>query len=143
GDVGGCRASRATGGENPRPAAAPPPAPAPEPSGGPSSWLLPRSAWAEDDGREEVLAFLERYRKAIEAGDLSTLAELYVQFPEEQRTALVRYFKDSTDLRVKLEDIDVAIAGDEAVVSYTRKDDFVDVPTGRPMHVSGRVTKPP
>ena len=42
---------------------------------------------------------------------------------------------------MKLEDIDVAIAGDEAIVSYTRKDDFVDAPTGRPMHVSGRVTK--
>ena len=26
-------------------------------------------------------------------------------------------------------------------MSYTRKDDFVDAPTGRPMHVSGRVTK--
>ena len=53
----------------------------------------------------------------------------------------MHYFKDSTDLRVKLEDIDIAIAGDEAIVSYTRKDDFVDAPTGRPMHVSGRVTK--
>jgi TolB-like protein len=138
-DVGAYRRFLATEGENPRTSTAP--APAPEPSGGPSSWLLPRSAWAEDTGREEVLAFLERYRKAIEAGDLSTLAGLYVQFPEEQRSALVRYFKDSTDLRVKLEDIDVAIAGDEAIVSYTRKDDFVDAPTGRPMHVSGRVTK--
>jgi TolB-like protein/ketosteroid isomerase-like protein len=130
-DVGAYRRFLATEGENP----------APEPSGGPSSWLLPRSAWAEDAGRDEVLAFLERYRKAIEAGDLSTLAGLYVQFPAEQRTALEHYYKDSTDLRVKLEDIDVAIAGDEAIVSYTRKDDFVDSPTGRPMHVSGRVTK--
>src|SRR5262249_2982674 len=108
-DVGAYRRFLATEGENPRPSAAP--APAPEPSGGPSSWLLPRSAWAEDAGREEVLAFLERYRKAIEAGDLSTLAGLYVQFPEEQRTALVHYFKDSSDLRVKLEDVDIAIAG--------------------------------
>jgi ketosteroid isomerase-like protein len=53
----------------------------------------------------------------------------------------VRYFKESTGLRVKVEDVDVAISGDEAIVSYTRKDDFVDAPTGRPMHVSGRVTK--
>ena len=115
--------------------------PAPGPPDGPSSWLLPRSAWAEDAGRDEVMAFLERYRKAIEAQDLDTLASLYVEFPPEQRAALVHYFKDSADLRVKLEDVDVAIAGDEAIVSYTRKDDFVDAPTGRPMHVSGRVTK--
>jgi hypothetical protein len=35
----------------------------------------------------------------------------------------------------------VAIAGDQAMVSYTRIDDFVDARTRRPMHVSGRVTK--
>src|SRR5262249_56784481 len=111
-DVGAYRRFLATEGENPRTSTAP--APAPEPSGGPSSWLLPRSAWAEDAGREEVLAFLERYRKAIEAGGLSTLAGLYVQFPEEQRTALLHYFKDSSDLRVKLEDVDIAIPRDAA-----------------------------
>ena len=33
------------------------------------------------------------------------------------------------------------VAGDEAIVSYTRKDDFMDAPTGRPMHLSGRVQK--
>src|SRR5262249_59286325 len=130
----------ATEGEGPRTSAAP--TPTPPPPDPPSSWLGPRSAWADEvPGRDEIMAFLERYRRAIEARDLETLAGLYVQFPEEQRTALVHYFKDSSDLRVKLEDVDIAIAGDEAVVSYTRKDDFVDVPTGRPMHVSGRVTK--
>jgi TolB-like protein len=119
------------------------PAPADQPGlpEGPASWLLPRSAWAEEAGRQDILTFLERYRRAIESGNLDALAGLYVEFPPEQRTALVRYFKDSRDLRVTLEDIDVAIAGNEAMVSYTRKDDFVDAPTGRPMHVSGRVTK--
>ena len=91
--------------------------------------------------RDDVMAFLERYRTAIEACDIDTLARLYLEFPQEQRAALVHYFKDTTNLRVKLEDIDVAIAGDEAIVSYTRRDDFVDAPTGRLMHVSGRVTK--
>jgi TolB-like protein/ketosteroid isomerase-like protein len=122
----------------------PTPAPTPTPARpeGSSSWLLPRVAWADEvPGRDDVMGFLERYRTAIEGRDLETLARLYVEFPPEQRAALVRYFKDSTDLRVKLEDVDVAIAGDEAIVSYTRKDDFVDATTGRPMHVSGRVTK--
>lgn len=108
----------------------------------PTSWLPPRAAWADDaSARAEVLAFLERYRRAIEARDLDTLAGLYVAFPAEQRVALARYFEESTKLRVKLEDVDVAVAGDEAVVSYTRVDDFVDEATGRPMHVSGRLTK--
>ena len=139
-DVATYRRFLATEGENLR--AAPPPTPKPAPSEGPSSWLLPRTAWADDTpGPDAIMAFLERYRTAIEARDLDALARLYVEFPPEQRTALERYFKESTDLRVKLEDIDVAISGDEAIVSYTRKDDFVDAPTGRPMHVSGRVTK--
>jgi TolB-like protein/ketosteroid isomerase-like protein len=139
-DVATYRRFLATEGEALR--EAPPSTPKPAPPEGPSSWLLPRTAWAEDGtGREAVMAFLERYRTAIEARDLDALARLYVEFPPEQRTALERYFKESTDLRVKLEDVDVAISGDEAIVSYTRKDDFVDAPTGRPMHVSGRVTK--
>jgi len=33
------------------------------------------------------------------------------------------------------------VVGDEAVVSYTRTDDFADAHTGRPMHVSVRLTK--
>jgi TolB-like protein/ketosteroid isomerase-like protein len=139
-DVAAYRRFLATEGETVR--AAPPSTPTPAPSEGPSSWLLPRTAWADDgSGREAIMAFLERYRTAIEARDLDALGRLYVEFPPEQRTALERYFKESTDLRVKLEDVDVAISGDEAIVSYTRKDDFVDAPTGRPMHVSGRVTK--
>jgi TolB-like protein/ketosteroid isomerase-like protein len=139
-DVETYRRFLATEGETARgvPVASPTPAP-PE---GPSSWLVPRAAWAGDvAGRDEITAFLERYRTAIEARDLETLARLYVEFPPEQRAALVHYFEETTDLRVKLEDVDVAIAGDEAIVSYTRKDDFVDAPTGRPMHVSGRMTK--
>ncbi len=124
----------------------PPDVPVPVPPSGhrddPTSWLLPRAAWADDaSARAEVLAFLERYRRAIEARDLDTLAGLYAEFPAEQRAALARYFQESTKLRVKLEDVDVAVAGDEAMVSYTRVDDFVDEPTGRPMHVSGRLTK--
>ena len=33
------------------------------------------------------------------------------------------------------------MVGNEAVVSYTRTDDFVDARTGRPMHVAVRLKK--
>ncbi len=33
------------------------------------------------------------------------------------------------------------IVGDEAVVSYTRADNFADAETGRPMHASLRIAK--
>ena len=61
----------------------------------PSGWLLPRSAWADDEAaRREVVAFLERYRSAIETRDLDALAGLYAQFPPEQRDALRAYQRE-------------------------------------------------
>jgi ketosteroid isomerase-like protein len=45
------------------------------------------------------------------------------------------------DLRIAFDNIDVAVVGDEAVVSYTRTDEFTDARTGRPMRASVRLTK--
>ena len=45
------------------------------------------------------------------------------------------------DLHVDIGNPDIAVVGDEAVVSYTRTDDFTDVRSGRSMHVAVRVTK--
>ena len=66
---------------------------------------------------------------------------MYVDFPPEQRAAQQRYFENVRDLKVAIENVDIAVVGEEAVVSYTRTDDFADVRTGRPMHVSVRLTK--
>ena len=122
---------------------APPVGPGDDPPRGPSGWLAPRSAWADeqDVARAEITAFLDRYRRAIEARDVDTLAAFYIEFPPEQRAAIARFFTTARDLRVTLEDVDVAVVGDEAIVSYSRTDDFIDVPTGRPMHVMTRPTK--
>jgi len=87
------------------------------------------------------MAFLERYRGATEARDLTALTAMYTEFSPEQRAALERFLGDVRDLRVSIDKVDVAIFGDEAVVTYSRTDDFVDVPRDRPMHVTVRVTK--
>lgn len=100
----------------------------------------PRAAWA-DDARAGVLTLLEAYRRALEAHDLEGLAGMYVVFPAEQRATLGRYFATVRDLRVRIEAVDVAVVGSEAVVSYTRIDDFVDATTGRTHHLSLRVTR--
>ena len=55
--------------------------------------------------------------------------------------ALERYFAGVRNLRVTIDNREVAVVGHEAVVSYSRTDDFVDARTGRPMHVAVRVTK--
>lgn len=104
--------------------------------------LLARPAFADNGGTQaEILAVLERYRQATEAGQLQALAALYAEFPPEQQAAQQRYFANVHDLKVAIENVDIAVVGDEAVVSYTRTDDFADARTGRPMHVAVRLTK--
>jgi TolB-like protein len=121
-----------------------PPPSAPRPSGPDgSSWIGATTVWAADvdPAERDIVAFLERYRRATEAGDLAALATMYDTFSEAQRAALATYYASVRDLRVAIDNVVVAVVGGEAVVSYSRTDDFVDVPTGRPMHVALRVTK--
>jgi uncharacterized protein (DUF779 family) len=66
---------------------------------------------------------------------------MYVTFSSEQRVAIERYLAGVRDLRVGIDHVEAAVSGEQAVVSYTRTDDFVDVQTGRPGHVSVRLTK--
>jgi class 3 adenylate cyclase/ketosteroid isomerase-like protein/TolB-like protein len=106
--------------------------------------LAPAPAHAEgtpSDVQAEILALLEQYRRATEAREAQALAAVYVTFPPEQQAAQQRYFDNVRDLKVVIDNVDVAVVGDEAVVSYTRTDDFADAHTGRPMHVSVRLTK--
>lgn len=125
------------------------PAPATDES---TSWLLrwlPRMrlqsafiAWAGETQAElEIVALLERYRTSLEARDVDRLASVYAEFTSAQREAHTRYFESIEQVQVILSDVDIAVVGPEAVVSFTRTDDFKDVLTGRPMHHSVRLTK--
>jgi ketosteroid isomerase-like protein len=64
-----------------------------------------------------------------------------VQFSDAQRAALSRYLTNADDLRVDFSDVRVTVAGDEAAVSFTRQDRFVDHKTGETQQVVVRVTK--
>jgi ketosteroid isomerase-like protein len=130
--------------------AAPPPTgkPVPERKSALPQWLArPRllgaaPARADDQAAQTaILEAIERYRRATEARDLRALAALYADFPPEQQAAQQRYFDNVRDLKISIDNPDIAVVGDEAVVSYTRTDDFVDARTGRPMHVAVRLTK--
>jgi class 3 adenylate cyclase/TolB-like protein/ketosteroid isomerase-like protein len=107
------------------------------------AWALVAPAFAQEGASDEVAiqGVLEQYRKATEAGEIDQLAMVYLEFTAEQEAAQQRYFENVRDLQVGVENVDIAVVGDEAVVSYTRIDDFTDVRTGRPMHVSVRLTK--
>jgi TolB-like protein len=123
---------------------APPPATPPGGTDGGHSRLMdlfgPREAQA-DEALAEITAFLEQYRRATEAHDVAALGAMYVTFSSEQRVAIERYLAGVRDLRVGIDHVEAAVSGEQAVVSYTRTDDFVDVQTGRPGHVSVRLTK--
>jgi ketosteroid isomerase-like protein/TolB-like protein len=104
--------------------------------------LAPAAARAESSGPEPAIRdVIERYRKAMEGRQVEGLASVYAQFSDEQRAAQERYFQGISDLKVSIDNVDIAVVGDEAVVSYTRTDDFVDARTGRSMHVAVRLTK--
>ena len=126
-----------------------PPAPAPRDEGSALwQWLAcaapvaPALAGeAPDASKTEILAVLEKYRQATQARELATLAHVYADFTPEQQAAQQRYFENVKDLKVTIDNVDVAVVGDEAVVSYTRTDDFADVRTRRPMRVAVRLTK--
>ena len=105
-------------------------------------WLAGGTALADTGPAETAIRdLLDRYRRAMEGGEIAALAELYTEFPSDLQVAQERYFGNVRDLHVNIDNLDIAVVGDEAVVSYTRTDDFTDVRTGRPMHVAVRVTK--
>jgi len=108
-----------------------------------ASLALVPAARADDTGAAPpaILDVLEHYRKATESREVQALAAVYEEFPPDQQAAQQRYFENVRDLKVVIDHVDVAVVGDEAVASYTRTDDFVDARTGRPMHVTVRLTK--
>ena len=123
-------------------AAAPPPKP-PDPGSSLWHWMEriagPNAAWADD--RTDIAAVLEAYRQATEAHEITAVAAVYVEFSPDQQAAQQRYFDNVKDLKIAISDVDAVVVGDDAVVSYTRTDDFTDVRTGRPLHVQVRLTK--
>ena len=111
-------------------------------------WLLVRlsvaatSHAADNAGPEaDLSATLEGYRQAFEREDPEALAHYYAEFSPAQRAALQRYFDNADDLRIEFGDIQIAMIGDQAAVSFNREDHFVDHKSGESQQVVVRVTK--
>jgi TolB-like protein len=117
------------------------------------AWFVPYAAFAQTEGTKQggsdeprsdedtIRITLERYREANEKKDLSLLAETYDQITPEQLEASTRYFENARDLAVAIEDVDIAVSGSEAAVSYTRTDRFTDAATGEDVVLEIRTTK--
>jgi TolB-like protein/ketosteroid isomerase-like protein len=94
-----------------------------------------------DQPELELRTTIEGYRVAFENEDIETLGRYYVEFTDPQRASLSRYFDNADDLRVEFSDVRIALIGDEAAVSFTRRDRFIDRQTGEAQQVVARVTK--
>jgi ketosteroid isomerase-like protein len=115
------------------------------PSG--EGWFETNEAWAEEappQGRtleEEIRQALEKYRQAYEKRDLVMLEDVYEKFTTAQRQANTEYFQNTQNLRVTIRDVVISVSGDEAAVSYTREDEFIDAKTGQRVKLDARLTK--
>jgi serine/threonine protein kinase len=115
----------------------------------PLQWIWPRAtmAWADEGLKQEltpeaeIREVLEVYRRAYEKKDFTLLDSVFDRVSPAQKEALTQYFRFAHDLRVTLRDIDIAVSGDEAAVSCTREDRFVDAETGRSVKIDTRFTK--
>jgi TolB-like protein/ketosteroid isomerase-like protein len=106
-------------------------------------WLGPRAAWAEEtvSPETEIRRLLELYRRAYETKDLEMLGSVYIDLTPKQRGAREKYFQNTQDLEVEIHKVRIAVRGDEAVVSYTREDQFTDLQTGETVKLDVRLTK--
>lgn len=115
----------------------------------PLRWGWPGAsvAWAEEDSQqelapeEEIRQVLERYRQAYEKKDLALLDDVYDRLTAAQREANAKYFQNTQNLHVTIRDVDIAIRGNEAAVSYTREDQFIDAETRQNVRLEVRLTK--
>jgi len=130
----------------------PEPQPTPGTSVGPQTslgaWILGRLSFAavsyaadDRDPEAELRARLEGYRRAFEQQDVDAVAAFYVEFTPKQAAALRRYFENAGNLRVQFDDIRIAIIGNQAAISFSREDHFVDRKSGDAQQVVVRVTK--
>ena len=107
------------------------------------SWLgWPVVACAEpvDADEEAIRVILTEWASALQAKDLARVATVMVELGEAQRLALARYFENADELVISIGDVDILVAGDEALATFTRKDAFVDKRSGRDLHLEVRLS---
>ena len=115
-----------------------------EPDEGPTSlrieWIGVAHAQSTETDEIAVRDLLERYRLAIQSEDLDTLSALHVDLNAQMRAAFERYFENADELAVEFSDFDVIIDGDDALATFTRRDEFRDARTEQPIEMKIRIS---
>jgi class 3 adenylate cyclase/TolB-like protein len=108
------------------------------------SWLMswPRAAMAQeaDPAEAPIRAVLEAYRVALEKKDLEAVAATHIELTPEQRTGFERYFGSADGLTVAISNVDVLIEGNEALLTFTRRDVFRDHKSGKEVELEVRLS---
>ena len=89
----------------------------------------PARAWADDTGAA-IAASLEAYRRATRGRGRAGTRRPVRRPPGAAAGRARALLRDRAGPPVAIDQVEVAVVGDEAVVSFTRTDDFVDVPIG-------------
>ncbi|MCW5889927.1 MAG: nuclear transport factor 2 family protein [bacterium] len=116
--------------------------PAPPPGDQEGRWhlLAPASAAAASPDEDAIRRLLEEYRQALEAEDMRRLDRIHVADDPRLRGALARYLANADHLDVDFSDVVVAIDGDTALATFTRRDAFRDAATGQEVRMELRVS---
>ena len=117
---------------------------------GPSSWepslsrgwgpAVANAQEAPASDQAAITELLQHYSEALEAKSIDQFATLHLQMDERQRESLSRYFANAQNLRVKISNVDIVAKGDEALATFTRTDEFKEVPSGRPVQLEVRLS---
>lgn len=115
----------------------------PEDRKGGTSWFAPASAFAQDAPAAAEAAIKETvaaYGTALQSESVDAVAAVHVELTPEQREGFVRYFASADDLSVTLSDVDVLMDGDQALVTFTRRDVFKDHGSGKEIQLEVRLS---
>jgi len=115
-------------------------APPPTPGHSWLRWLDAASADAGDPDEDAIRGVLTEWAAALQAKDLSRVAAVSLAMDDAQRGALTRYFDNADRLNISIADVDVLVAGDEALATFTRRDAFVDKRSGKDMQLEVRLS---
>lgn len=102
--------------------------------------FAPPDAVAATTDEDAIRALLDEYRAALESEDMARLDRIHTADNPRLRAALARYLETANDLRVHLSDVVIAIDGDTALATFTRRDAFRDAATGRAVQMELRVS---
>lgn len=86
-------------------------------------------------------ALLEQYRVMLERKNVEAFVGLYVDFPMQRRATLQKYLDSASGLHVDIESVEVEEQEGGLVVSFLRRDRFVDRETGKPVVLEVRLTR--